>query len=78
MVGHLKTCLILVLGFVVFKYAVVWRNLSGITVAMLGMIWYTEVKRNEGAAPKTQQPAPVAYSRVNGSEEDIEMGGPKR
>jgi solute carrier family 35 protein E3 len=49
-IGHLKTCLILVLGFVVFKYPVVMRNLAGIVLAMVGMIWYTEVKRTESQA----------------------------
>lgn len=31
-VGHLKTCLILVLGFVVFNYPVIWKNVLGIFV----------------------------------------------
>ena len=63
-VGHLKTCLILVLGFIVFEYPVVWRNIIGISVAVAGMIWYTEQKRNESA------PTAVNYVKVPVKDED--------
>ncbi len=79
MVGHLKTCLILVLGFVVFHYAVVWRNLFGIAIAVVGMIWYTEQKRQEGAKPAIPKPnttAPLDQDRQLQSE-DLEIGGKK-
>ena len=49
MLGHLKTILILVLGFVMFNKTVDYRNVLGITVAMAGVIWYTEVRRSESS-----------------------------
>lgn len=55
-VGHLKTCLILVLGFVVFSYPVVQRNVIGIVIAVVGMVWYSLVKQDEAAAAKLQLP----------------------
>lgn len=44
-VGHVKTLLILVFGFVIFRYPVVPKNISGIVLAMIGVILYGEVKR---------------------------------
>eukprot|EP00455_Lapot_gusevi_P023990 TRINITY_DN248_c0_g1_i1.p1 TRINITY_DN248_c0_g1~~TRINITY_DN248_c0_g1_i1.p1 ORF type:complete len:251 (-),score=66.48 TRINITY_DN248_c0_g1_i1:81-833(-) len=67
-VGHLKTCLILILGFVVFRYPVIWRNLLGIVIAVVGMIWYTELKRVEGEKKKT------GYAKVGTSDRDVELG----
>eukprot|EP01041_Mallomonas_annulata_P005773 gene5773-11666_t len=43
--GHMKTVLILVLGFTMFNKPIDLRNIMGITVAMAGVIAYTEVKR---------------------------------
>eukprot|EP00605_Chrysophyceae_sp_TOSAG23-4_P002438 GSChrysophyteH1.ASY1.ANO1.2697.1 assembled CDS len=43
--GHLKTVLILVLGFTMFGKEPDLRNALGILIAMLGVIAYTEVKR---------------------------------
>eukprot|EP01040_Poterioochromonas_malhamensis_P002725 gene2725-2902_t len=45
--GHLKTILILVLGFTVFQKPVDLRNLIGITIAFVGVVAYTEVKRRQ-------------------------------
>ena len=49
MLGHLKTILILILGFVMFNKTVDYRNVLGIAVAMAGVIWYTEVRRSESS-----------------------------
>lgn len=49
--GHLKTVLILVLGFTVFAKPVDTRNLAGIMVAMIGVIAYTELRRRQSAPP---------------------------
>lgn len=46
-VGHFKTILILVFGFIVFHYPVVLKNILGITLAMVGVILYGEVKRRK-------------------------------
>lgn len=43
--GHLKTVLILILGFTMFNKTVDPRNIIGIIVAMFGVVGYTEVKR---------------------------------
>jgi drug/metabolite transporter (DMT)-like permease len=87
-VGHLKTCLILMLGFVVFKYPIVYRNLCGILVAVVGMVWYTEAKRADSspAAASSKDAGGASspttrYSAVSGKNEDdaddVEMGSKK-
>jgi solute carrier family 35, member E3 len=43
--GHMKTILIILLGFVMFGKKPEIRNVLGIFVAMLGVVAYTEVKR---------------------------------
>eukprot|EP00736_Rhodelphis_marinus_P006305 Rmarinus@m.18298 len=48
-VGHLKTCVILVFGFVFLHQPVVWRNVAGIAVALLGMFVYSYVKLEESS-----------------------------
>jgi len=45
--GHLKTVLILVLGFTTFNKPVDMRNVLGIIVAMVGVIAYTEIRRRQ-------------------------------
>ncbi|CEP03463.1 Sugar phosphate transporter domain-containing protein [Plasmodiophora brassicae] len=49
-VGHSKTCLVLVLGFLAFSTPVTLRSIAGIVIAMAGVIWYGEVKRVESNA----------------------------
>eukprot|EP00735_Rhodelphis_limneticus_P012375 TRINITY_DN5628_c0_g1::TRINITY_DN5628_c0_g1_i1::g.12056::m.12056 TRINITY_DN5628_c0_g1::TRINITY_DN5628_c0_g1_i1::g.12056 ORF type:complete len:314 (+),score=44.62,sp/F4IHS9/UXT1_ARATH/39.10/7e-60,TPT/PF03151.11/4.1e+02,TPT/PF03151.11/2.5e-22,EamA/PF00892.15/64,EamA/PF00892.15/72,EamA/PF00892.15/8.2e-05,UAA/PF08449.6/0.0045,EmrE/PF13536.1/5.7e+02,EmrE/PF13536.1/9.7,EmrE/PF13536.1/0.015 TRINITY_DN5628_c0_g1_i1:126-1067(+) len=51
-VGHLKTCVILILGFFCFGEEIVLRNVAGIIVALSGMILYSYVKLSEEAAAK--------------------------
>lgn len=50
--GHLKTVLIIILGFTIFNKQVDKRNLTGIIIAMAGVISYTELKRRQ-ASPST-------------------------
>ncbi|KAJ1418823.1 triose-phosphate transporter family-domain-containing protein [Ochromonadaceae sp. CCMP2298] len=45
--GHMKTVLILVLGFTVFNKPVDVRNVIGIVIAMVGVVAYTEVRRRD-------------------------------
>ena len=45
--GHLKTVLILVLGFTVFEKPLDVRNVIGVVIAMAGVIAYTEIKRRQ-------------------------------
>lgn len=49
--GHLKTILILVLGFLFFNKTVDMRNVLGIIIAMVGVIAYTEVRRRQALNP---------------------------
>ena len=49
--GHLKTIMILVLGFYFFGKSTSWTNIMGIFIAMVGVVSYTEVKRRTPADP---------------------------
>lgn len=61
--GHLKTILILILGFLMFNKHVDARNLIGIIVAMSGVVWYTEVRRKEtGVSQKVSKNFSKSYS----------------
>jgi solute carrier family 35 protein E3 len=50
-VGHLKTVLILLLGFVMFNKTPDTRNIIGIVIAMTGVVAYSEIKRKETTVP---------------------------
>ncbi|KAI0512015.1 hypothetical protein KFK09_012649 [Dendrobium nobile] len=39
--GHLKTCLVLAFGYVLFRDPFSWRNIFGISVAVVGMVLYS-------------------------------------
>lgn len=67
--GHLKTVLILVLGFVVFRYKAEPRALLGIVIALVGVIAYTELKRR---APKAAPLPVVRYSKLAQQEGEVE------
>ncbi len=49
-VGHFKTCLVLVAGFYLFSSRLAAMNVVGVLVAWSGMILYTEIRRREGLA----------------------------
>lgn len=65
--GHLKTIMILVLGFVIFKYESNPRVTFGIMVALIGVIAYTEIKRRGSAPP------PLRYTKVVSNESDEDL-----
>ena len=44
--GHFKLCIIIVLGFVVFKDPIVAKNVLGILIALIGVFWYSHIKLN--------------------------------
>jgi len=48
--GHMKTVLILILGFVFFNKVADYRNIFGIGVAMVGVVTYTEITRRQNAS----------------------------
>jgi solute carrier family 35 protein E3 len=56
--GHLKTVLIIVIGFVMFNKQADMRNITGIGIAMFGVVAYTEVRRKQSSS----QPLPVSVS----------------
>mmetsp|Transcript_17646 Transcript_17646/g.59986 ORF Transcript_17646/g.59986 Transcript_17646/m.59986 type:complete len:313 (-) Transcript_17646:47-985(-) len=53
--GHFKTMMILLLGFLVFNKSIDSRQALGIIVAMVGVISYTEVKRRVPSSPEPRQ-----------------------
>lgn len=92
--GHLKTILILVLGFVVFQYQSNMRAVIGILVALGGVIAYTELKRrvslqglvtvvsnSASSSSSSRMGGGVQYSKVGTQEVEIpddEIGGAGR
>jgi solute carrier family 35 protein E3 len=55
--GHLKTILILILGFLFFNKVLDYRNVIGIVVAMVGVIAYTEINRRMADISKETLPS---------------------
>eukprot|EP00697_Spironema_sp_BW2_P010168 gnl/Spiro4/25294_TR12591_c0_g1_i1.p1 gnl/Spiro4/25294_TR12591_c0_g1~~gnl/Spiro4/25294_TR12591_c0_g1_i1.p1 ORF type:complete len:315 (+),score=59.59 gnl/Spiro4/25294_TR12591_c0_g1_i1:109-1053(+) len=49
--GHFKTCLVLILGFIFFRAPVAPANIIGIVIAVLATVVYTELKRRESLSP---------------------------
>lgn len=69
-VGHLKTCLVLGFGFLLFDHRLDNRNLIGVITALLGTILYTELKRREslpGGSPSTPSPSNASSSSSSSS-----------
>eukprot|EP01062_Namystynia_karyoxenos_P003419 TRINITY_DN11218_c0_g1_i1.p1 TRINITY_DN11218_c0_g1~~TRINITY_DN11218_c0_g1_i1.p1 ORF type:complete len:406 (+),score=140.79 TRINITY_DN11218_c0_g1_i1:131-1219(+) len=56
-VGHVKTTLVLVSGFALFNAPADWRNICGMLLAMVGVVWYTDIKMKESAAEKARREA---------------------
>ena len=48
-----KTCLVLLIGFVVFGYEASAKNLLGIGIAVCGLMYYSHVKLKVIAAEST-------------------------
>jgi len=67
-VGHLKTCIILTGGCVLFGDEMPFKKFIGVCVSLLGMVWYTNVKMAEAWMAKESLPKslPVTNGRVNG------------
>lgn len=53
--GHLKTCLVLAFGYVLLHDPFSWRNIIGIIIAMIGMVFYsyycTRENQNKATEP---------------------------
>ena len=53
--GHLKTCLVLAFGYVLLHDPFGWRNISGIVIALVGMVSYSYYCNHENQK-KTIEP----------------------
>jgi len=51
-VGHFKTMLVLISGWMFFEKETNLKNLFGVSVAVVGMVWYSHVKQKEAAQLK--------------------------
>ena len=47
--GHLKTCIILAGGFVLFKEKMPPKKLAGVMCALAGIIWYSALKMKKAS-----------------------------
>lgn len=77
-VGHLKTCIILTGGCLLFGDEMPFKKFVGVCVSLLGMVWYTNVKMAEAklakeALPQTEKALEdVAGSSRNESSKETE------
>ena len=55
-VGHTKTIIIWLLGVLVFTSTVTTNSVIGFVIAMVGVVWYTQLRMNESPA---KPPAPA-------------------
>jgi solute carrier family 35 protein E3 len=67
-VGHLKTCIILGFGYVLFNDPFSWRNILGILLALLGMILYSFFCLMENKQKAPELSAPFFHTKVKGGE----------
>uniref|UniRef100_J3L5C1 Sugar phosphate transporter domain-containing protein n=2 Tax=Oryza brachyantha TaxID=4533 RepID=J3L5C1_ORYBR len=66
--GHLKTCIILGFGYVLFHDPLNWRNILGILLALLGMISYSYFCLMENQHKGPELSAPFFHTKVKGGE----------
>ncbi|KXS21661.1 TPT-domain-containing protein [Gonapodya prolifera JEL478] len=55
-VGHFKTVTVVILGFILFSYPVMFKNVSGILLTIAGIIWYTLIKLEESQPTLPRKP----------------------
>ncbi|CAI5484792.1 unnamed protein product [Closterium sp. Yama58-4] len=74
--GHLKTCLVLGLGYLLLKNPFSWRNVGGIMVALVGMVLYSYVQIQEAKSRDAQISAPpsggLSFEKANDSDRETE------
>lgn len=67
--GHMKTILVLVLGFIFSGREGLNRHvILGMTIAVLGMIWYGRASSKPGGKERKAHPLPVSRPARHGSE----------
>eukprot|EP01012_Entosiphon_sulcatum_P006483 TRINITY_DN13058_c0_g1_i1.p1 TRINITY_DN13058_c0_g1~~TRINITY_DN13058_c0_g1_i1.p1 ORF type:complete len:336 (-),score=56.68 TRINITY_DN13058_c0_g1_i1:31-1038(-) len=69
-VGHFKTCLVVLFGFTYLHEPFVAKNALGILIAMVGMVWYTYIKQVQ-AAPKAEPSDTVDVVADTGQDESV-------
>ncbi|GJP35224.1 hypothetical protein CLOM_g19732 [Closterium sp. NIES-68] len=74
--GHLKTCLVLGLGYLVLNNPFSWRNVGGILVALVGMMAYSYVQIQEAKSREAQISAPasggLSFEKANDSDRETD------
>ncbi|CAM6129512.1 unnamed protein product [Calypogeia fissa] len=69
--GHMKTVAVLILGWLLFNSVLTLKNLSGMAMAILGMVIYSWAVEQAKAAPKAP---PVSYGKDSSfTEEDVAL-----
>jgi hypothetical protein len=59
-VGHSKTIIVWLLGLLLFATTVRTNSVLGFVIAMAGVVWYTQLRMNEGSAkPAATAAAPA-------------------
>lgn len=75
-VGHAKTCLVLIIGFTLFQSPVTFRNMAGILISLVGMVAYSYFSsmgaKAAPAEPKGDVEAPAKGSK---KEEQVDEQG---
>lgn len=63
--GHLKTCLVLAFGYILLRDPFSWRNILGISIAMVGMIlysYYCNLENQQKAVEAASQSSQVCFN----------------
>ncbi|CAI5525922.1 unnamed protein product [Closterium sp. Naga37s-1] len=72
--GHLKTCLVLGMGYLLLNNPFSWRNAGGILVALVGMVLYSYVQIQEAKSRDAQISAPpsggLSFEKANDSDRE--------
>jgi len=63
-VGHVKTTMVLLSGFLFFNAPPVAKNILGMALAMVGVVWYTHAKMQEGQAEKARKEAEMSQKEA--------------
>ncbi|KAJ8491564.1 hypothetical protein OPV22_013285 [Ensete ventricosum] len=66
--GHLKTCLVLTFGYVLLHDPFSWRNIFGISVAIVGMVLYSYFCTSEGQQKAREASSQMLQVKDNDSE----------
>lgn len=68
--GHLKLSLVILGGFVLFDAPLEWKNLGGVALTLIGVIWYTYLKLT---MPKKVEPTAL-LEKVESTDDNADDG----